>query len=68
MELTPALKEKLNEHVGEHVDKWPATKDDLVAACNNMSDFDPSEKQWFSETLPAGTYRNADEVKRAIGA
>jgi hypothetical protein len=66
MELTPALKEKFNEHVGEHVDKWPATKDDLVVACNNLSEFDSNEKKWFSDTLPQGTYSNPDGVKRAL--
>lgn len=66
MEITPALREKFNEHVGQHVDKWPASKDDLVTACNNLSEFNSEEKQWFSDTLPQKSYNSPDEVKSAL--
>jgi hypothetical protein len=66
MELTPDLRNKLDEHIGEHVDSWPATKGDLVAACNDMSDFSSEEKEWFSKTLPERTYNSPEEVKQAL--
>jgi hypothetical protein len=66
MELTPELRSKFEEHAGQHVSSWPATKDDLVSACNGMSDFSADEKEWFSENLPDRTYNNADEVKQAL--
>jgi len=29
-----------------------------VAACNNMSDVSEGNRDWFSENLPEGTYKN----------
>ena len=53
-------------HLNEH-NKWPATKAELVAACGNLSDVNAKDKKWFVENLPEGTYKNADEVKKAVG-
>ena len=66
MEMTSALKAKLNEHVGTHVEQYPADCNDLVMACNNLSEFTSAEKEWFTKALPHGMYKNANEVKRAI--
>jgi len=67
MEMSAELRTKLSEHVGEHVDSYPATCSDLVNACNNLSDFSPTEKEWFSKALPHGTFESPDEVRKAIG-
>jgi hypothetical protein len=53
-------------HLNEH-NKWPATKADLVAACNNLSDVNEKDKAWFIAKLPEGTYKSAGEVKKALG-
>ena len=66
MELTSQLKAKYLEHAGEHVEKYPASCNDLVQSCNNLSEFTSDEKKWFSEALPHGSYRNKDEVKKAL--
>ena len=46
---------------------YPATKADLVAACNNLSDFSEADKKMFSEQLPEGTYNSAQDVMKALG-
>lgn len=46
---------------------YPASKQDLVEACNKMSDVPESDKKWFTENLPNRVYGNASEVKEALG-
>ena len=53
-------------HLNEH-NKWPSTKAELAAACQNLSDVNAQDKKWFLEKLPEDTYKNADEVKKALG-
>lgn len=55
------------DHLKTHMTKWPATKAELVAACNELSDFTPADKAEFMNKLPEGTYKNADEVMMAMG-
>lgn len=54
------------EHLKMH-QKYPATKDDLVEECDNLSDFSKEDKTWFMSHLPEGTYKSADEVVKALG-
>lgn len=53
-------------HLKDH-QTYPATKMELVEACNKLSDFSKEDKQWFMENLPDGTYESADEVIMALG-
>lgn len=53
-------------HLSDH-QKYPATKAELVAECDGLSDFSDEDKTWFKETLPEGNYNNADEVAAALG-
>jgi hypothetical protein len=53
-------------HLNEH-NKWPATKAELVAQCNNLSDVNAADKKWFVEKLPEGSYKGPEEVKKALG-
>lgn len=62
-----AIKKEVMSHVDSDVE-YPATKDDLVKACDNMSDVSEGAKKWFMEKLPEGTYANAGAVKQALGA
>ena len=48
-------------HVREHM-SYPASKDQLIQACNMMSHVPEADRKWFEETLPEGTYNSADEV------
>jgi hypothetical protein len=54
------------EHLEKHV-TYPATKEDLVKACENMKDISKGDRAWFKKTLPEGTYNNADDVTKALG-
>ena len=54
------------DHLKTH-QTYPATKDDLVAECDNLSDFSEEDKKEFSEKLAEGTYNSADEVVKALG-
>lgn len=54
------------DHLNTH-QKYPATKADLVAACNDLSDFSEEDKKEFTEKLPEGTYNSAEEVTKALG-
>ena len=49
------------EHAKNHVE-YPATKKQLVEACNNMSDMPKAEREWFAKNLPDKTYKNGKEV------
>ena len=65
MEMTHELRAKLEEHVGTHVE-FPASCNDVVMACNNLSEFSAHEKEWFSGALPHGSFENANDIKRAL--
>ena len=54
------------KHLREH-QTYPATKADLVAACNKLSDFSAADKKEFMDQLPDQTYQSADEVVAALG-
>lgn len=54
------------KHLREH-QSYPATKKDLVAECDNPSDFSEEDKKWFTKNLPDGTYNSADEVVKTLG-
>lgn len=53
-------------HLREH-QEYPASKDELVETCNNLSDFSDEDKRWFEENLPDRTYNSAEEVMQALG-
>lgn len=57
---------KIMDHLMSH-QKYPASKADLVAECDNLSDFSEKDKDWFKSTLPDGTYKSAQEVAMALG-
>lgn len=65
MAMTVQDRENVMMHLREHT-KYPATRDQLVKECNSLSDFSDEDKKWFSDNLPAGTYRSAEEVARAL--
>ncbi len=54
------------KHLREH-QTYPATKNDLVKACNELSDFSDADKKWFMNHLPEGTYSSATEVMNTLG-
>ena len=52
-------------HITEHME-YPATKKQIIEACNNMADVSEADKAWFSKTLPDKKYNRADEVIKAL--
>lgn len=63
---TPSIsKTEIREHVRMHL-KYPATKRQLVEACNNMSDIPKADREWFAKSLPEGTYKSPDDVIKAL--
>lgn len=54
------------DHLKNH-QKYPANKTQLVAECNNLSDFTPEDKKWFADHLPERTYNSAEEVMKVLG-
>jgi hypothetical protein len=52
-------------HVREHV-KFPASREAILAACADTPEFSAGEKKWFADNLPAGEYKSAEEVVKAL--
>jgi hypothetical protein len=52
-------------HAKSHVD-YPATRKDLVEACNNASDVPGEDREWFINNLPEKTFNSASEVMEAL--
>ncbi|OGY27013.1 MAG: hypothetical protein A2Z42_02450 [Candidatus Woykebacteria bacterium RBG_19FT_COMBO_43_10] len=59
-------KEGAVDHLKSH-QSYPATKAELVAECDNLSDFSEEDKKEFTEKLPDKSYNSADEVVEALG-
>jgi hypothetical protein len=58
------LQEEL-EHIKNHID-YPATKQQVVAACGNMSDVPSDDKEFVSKSLPDQTFRGPEDVVNAL--
>ena len=52
-------------HLRDH-QKYPATREELLASCNDLVDFSNGEKRWFADHLPEGTYKSAGQVLKAL--
>jgi hypothetical protein len=59
-----SLAEELG-HLKNHV-KYPASRAQVVAACNQMSDTHPGNGDWVSKNLPEGTYKAPSDVLNAL--
>lgn len=54
------------DHLKNH-QSYPATKAQLAAECDSLSDFSEEDKQEFKSKLADRTYNSADEVIKAVG-
>lgn len=54
------------KHLKDH-QEYPASKQDLMEACNGLSDFSDVDKKWFSKHLSDRTYKSAEEVMEKLG-
>lgn len=54
------------DHLKKH-QSYPATKEDLVEACEGLSHFSDEDKKWFTNHLAEKTYKSADDVIKTLG-
>ena len=54
------------DHLKEH-QKYPATKEELLKECDNLSDFSDEDKKWFGEHLTKENYESAEDVMADLG-
>lgn len=52
-------------HLKNHVN-YPASRSQVVAACNDMSDAPAEDRDWVTKNLPEGNYRTPAEVVTAL--
>ena len=52
-------------HLKSHV-QYPASRSQVVKACNEMSDVPHEDAEWFAKMLPEGRYNNASDVLTAL--
>ncbi|MBI4092360.1 MAG: DUF2795 domain-containing protein [Candidatus Kerfeldbacteria bacterium] len=57
---------EMMDHLKSHM-TYPASKQDIWNACNQMSHVPEEHKKMFMDKVPEGTYHNADEVAKAAG-
>ena len=62
--VKPDMKQ-VQTHLKEH-QTYPATRAELLAACNGLTEFNAGEKAWFAAHLPEGTYKSSAEVIKAL--
>ena len=62
--VKPDMKQ-VRAHLQQH-QTYPATRPELLAACQGLMEFNDGEKAWFAAHLPEGTYRSAAEVMKAL--
>jgi hypothetical protein len=58
-------KKEILTHLQKHV-VYPASRKDIIEACNMLMDVPQADKEWFEKNMPDWNYRNADEVLRAV--
>lgn len=54
------------EHLKTH-QTYPASREELVKACEDLKDFSKEDKEWFKQNLPEGTYQSAQDVIGVLG-
>jgi len=64
METT--ISKEWTTHIREHIVKWPATRDEIVTACNNLEHVPEHERKFVTENLPEGSYANPEEVTKVL--
>lgn len=57
---------EMDDHLKTHV-TYPATKDDIAKACENMAHVPEDHKKMFMDKVPEGTYQSAEGVMKAAG-
>ena len=58
-------KKELAGHIREDME-YPATKRAILEACNKMEHVPKADRDWVAKNLPDRTFKNADEVIKAL--
>lgn len=53
-------------HLRTH-QRYPATRAEILAECDNLSDFTDADRRWLASKLPDRRYQSPDEVLEVIG-
>jgi hypothetical protein len=56
----------VERHLRDH-QRYPATKAQILAECENLSEFTDSDRKWFTDKLPDRSYGSPEAVLEAIG-
>lgn len=59
-------KNAAREHLEKH-QTYPATKTEILANCQKLSDLKPEDRKFVEKTLPDRTFYTAAEVERILG-
>lgn len=62
--MTQAQWDAHDEHFKSHVTKWPATKEEIIAACNGM-DVEPAVLEEV-KNLSKAVYASPEELKAEL--
>jgi hypothetical protein len=62
--VKPDMKQ-VETHLKQH-QTYPATRAELLAQCQGLSEFKDGEKAWFAAHLPEGTYKSAADVLKVL--
>lgn len=54
------------DHLKNH-QSYPAKKEELMAECDNLSDFSDEDKKWYAEHLTKDNYESAEEIMMDLG-
>lgn len=58
-------KKEVLTHLTEHI-TYPASKEDIMKACEDMSDVPEKDKEWLKSALANKVYQDAEEVQEAL--
>ncbi len=53
------------EHIKRHIN-YPASKNQVIQACNNMMDVPSADKEFVTKSLPEQTFKGPEDVVRAL--
>ncbi len=60
------LFEELVKHLRRNIERWPASKGDIMSACSDTSQVGGDERAVCEDMLPDKLYRSPDDVMRTL--
>ena len=56
----------VERHLRDH-QRYPATREQILAECDGLSDFSPADRKWFTDKLPDKSFNSPEAVLDAVG-